>query len=189
MFRNLAPLLRKPLPAATPVLTDDGDTARGIVAAYLRLAPALYRYLYARTGSAHDAEDLAMDVFVQAWRHRFADINAFDAWLFTVAKHAADRFLRRRRPAVWADAVPEFVAAEAPPGELDPGSPVIVAFFALREDDRAILILRGLEERPMREVAQLLGISEAAAFQRWHRARLRFADLLRARGVKPPNMD
>ena len=47
----------------------------------------------------------------------------------------------------------------------------------LRAPDREIILLRGIEQRPAREIAGLLGISEAAAFQRYSRAlkRLRAA--------------
>jgi len=218
VFRNLAPLLRKPPPSATVVLADavdifgpgsvvagggdeDGDGAvadgvsgssgSAVLSAYVRVAPTLYRSLYARTGSAQDAEDLLMDVFVQAWRYR-SSIGRPDAWFFTVAKRVADRFMRRRRPDDLEDA--EDIAVSGDAGatrwdDHDPGSPVIVAFFALREADRMILILRGFEARTMVEVAALLGINEAAARKRWIRARKRYFKLLIAVGVTPPNVD
>lgn len=198
MFRNLAPLLRKPSPRPTVVadgaagplddslLTEAG--ASRVVTAYQRLAPALHRYLYVRTGSAEDADDLVMEVFVQAWRHRFT-VEKPEPWLFTVARHAADRFGKRLRRDASLDDVATVAATETRWDDHDPGSPVIVAFFAMREADREILLLHGYEERPIAEVAAALGISEMAAWKRWDRARTRFYDVLLAVGVTPPNTD
>lgn len=206
MFRNLAPLLRKTPTAAVLADAVDGadceaygelaaDPSRvaaegAVLTAYVRLAPTLFRSLYARTGSAQDAEDLLMDVFVQAWRYRLA-IEKPDSWFFAVAKRAADRFMRRPRPDAMEE--PDDIAASGD-GETrwddhDPGSPVIVAFFALREADRVILLLHGYEGRTIAEVATLLGIDEAAARKRWARARARYFNLLIAVGVTPPNQD
>lgn len=198
MFRPSVTLRRKPASTTASRLADIADThvanaavwvtddaAGGVLASYKRLSDELYRYFYARTRSAQDAEDLLMDVFVQAWRYRLA-VKRPESWLRTVAKRTANRFLERRQ-----DHAPLEDESLADPrtahgDEFDPLSPVIVAFFALRENDRVILLLHGYEKRKISEVAQLLDISEDAAWQRWQQARTRFAKLLIAVDVTPP---
>ena len=58
---------------------------------YQTYFPRVYRYILARTGSPHDAEDLAEEVFmrvleaIQRFQHREAP---FSAWLFRIAHNA-----------------------------------------------------------------------------------------------------
>jgi RNA polymerase sigma-70 factor (ECF subfamily) len=64
---------------------------------------AIGAYLFRRCGDAHAAEDLLSEVFLAALRAlpRF-EVRAvpFRAWLYRIATHAANRFMRReaRRP-------------------------------------------------------------------------------------------
>jgi predicted DNA-binding protein (UPF0251 family) len=53
------------------------------------------------------------------------------------------------------------------------------AVDALRDDERTVLILRDVEELSSKEVAALLGLSDAAVRQRLHRARQLVAERLR----------
>jgi len=62
--------------------------------------PKLYRYFRSRLDSAQDAEDLAAEVFVEAYRsmHTFRWRNRpFEAWLFGIARHRLLMHFRRRR--------------------------------------------------------------------------------------------
>ena len=62
--------------------------------------PRLYRFFYTRVPSPQQAEDLASEVFLQAFRS--ADKfrwqgKPFEAWLFGIAKHVLASFYRSRR--------------------------------------------------------------------------------------------
>lgn len=164
--------------------------------AFLRHAPALFRYLYVRTRRMQDAEDLLADTFLHARVYGKPIANP-GAWFYTVARRCANRFLfRRDREAVF-DPVDPIDTARGRSGHagggavdagrehLDSSAPEIVALMALPEADRVILVVHGLEERPMAEVAALLGIQEATAWQRWQRARNRYFCHLVAVGVNP----
>lgn len=163
-----------------------------VEAAFLRHAPALLRYLYARTRRVQDAEDLLVDTFVHARRYGKPIVQP-GAWLYTVARRCATRHLARRRRETAIDPTDERGGlsggtAFAPTPDhhrLDRMAPEIVAFLALAEGDREILLIHGLDERPMAEVAALLGVPEATAWQRWQRARNRYFDHLVAVGVRP----
>jgi RNA polymerase sigma-70 factor, ECF subfamily len=64
--------------------------------------PKLYRYFRSRLGSPESAEDLAAEVFVEAYRSlgRFRWRNRpFEAWLFGIARHRLLMHYRSRRPA------------------------------------------------------------------------------------------
>lgn len=58
---------------------------------YLTYFPRVYRYILARTGNSHDAEDLAEEVFMRVLEaiERFQWREApFSAWLFRIAHNA-----------------------------------------------------------------------------------------------------
>ena len=46
----------------------------------------------------------------------------------------------------------------------------------LDDDDRELVVLRGLEELPLADVATLMGIGEEAATKRWQRLRARLRE-------------
>jgi RNA polymerase sigma-70 factor (ECF subfamily) len=59
----------------------------------------IYRLAYYRTFSQMDAEDLAQDVFEQAYRKMDSlnDSQRFRAWLYTIAVNRCNDFLRKRK--------------------------------------------------------------------------------------------
>jgi RNA polymerase sigma-70 factor, ECF subfamily len=67
-------------------------------ALYDRWMTRVYRYLYAQTGSAADAEDLTSAVFLAAYQAlpRYRPQGQFGAWLFTIARNQF-RSQRRKR--------------------------------------------------------------------------------------------
>jgi RNA polymerase sigma factor (sigma-70 family) len=52
------------------------------------------------------------------------------------------------------------------------------ALAELAEEDRAVVVLRGIEQLQNREVARLLGIDDSLATRRWQRALVRLKELL-----------
>ncbi len=181
--------------AASAFLATDGGgdpsatSADDVESAFLRHAPALLRYLYVRTRRIQDAEDLLVDTFIHARRYGKPILQP-GAWLYTVARRCANRFLDHRRRETTVAPTDEQGAlslgdSASHGGAFDPRAPEIVALLALTQGDREILLAHGLDECPIAEVAVLLGIAEDAAWQRWQRARNRYFDHLMAVGVRP----
>lgn len=60
----------------------------------------VYRYLYSRLGSAHDAEDITTQVFIDAieglYSNHYRAGGCFSAWLFTIARRRLADFYRQR---------------------------------------------------------------------------------------------
>jgi RNA polymerase sigma factor (sigma-70 family) len=52
------------------------------------------------------------------------------------------------------------------------------ALAGLDADERAVVVLRGIEQLPNREVARLLGVDDSLATRRWQRALVRLKELL-----------
>lgn len=135
-----------------------------------------------RLGNSGLAEDAAQQVFIALSRRlmKRAEISCLPAWLQKAAVYEASsmargesRLQRRAGQAegLWQnDSLPESV-----PG-LDE------ALASLPERDREILVLHHFEKLPFARIAQRLGITEAAAQRRGHRALEKMATILRSQG-------
>ena len=142
------------------------------------------RYLYRRlTGSADpasNADDLAADVFVIAWRRR-ADIpqGAELPWLYAVARRVLANYRRRPQEVLSAD-LGEFDAIdESDPAEIVTDDAVLAqAWRGLAPRDREILRLVAWEGLSGAQLATALGISEGGAVAALSRARARFEESL-----------
>jgi len=136
-----------------------------------------------------EAEDLAQNVFVQAWKsaERYQATAKFSTWLFTIARNLCFNEIRRRvrHPAESLDqtrddseeqplhqVVDKRIAAapdEMLRGELE--AKVDEALTALPENQRTALLLCRQEELSYEEIAEVLGCSLSATKSLIHRAR------------------
>jgi RNA polymerase sigma-70 factor, ECF subfamily len=150
---------------------------------YRTHAARVYRYCLSQVSSAHDAEDLAADVFASACRaYPTAEVTVASVlpWLLRIARNGVIDHRRRhtRRTALIdryfgaaTEADPTDVAAEVV--LRDEVRLVIEAMRRLTEKDRAVLGLRVAAGLPHAEVAEVLGISEHAATMAARRALVR----------------
>lgn len=141
--------------------------------------------------SVHDAEDVVAVSFLELWRRR-ADVRLTGGsvlpWLLVTCTNVAfnqrranrryRQFLARLPHPSVEPAAETAALAEATLG-IDPR--LREEIRALSDPDRTLLVLVGLEDRPLTEAAMLLGISHAAARSRWQRLRTRLADRLEPR--------
>ena len=128
---------------------------------------------------AHQLDDICQEVFLRAFRNlaKFRRAAPFEHWLARITVSACYDFLRRERR------VREHVSLDAHVFELrDTGVDAAIAAgrarelldFAMRRlsaDERLILTLAEIEERPVREIAELTGWSESNVKVRAFRAR------------------
>jgi RNA polymerase sigma-70 factor (ECF subfamily) len=148
-----------------------------------------------RSGSTADAQDVAADVFLTAWR-RLEDLPGGDAarvWLYATARRALANHRRsaRRRVALHdrltLHAAP---ASQAPPegGE----TPAYEALRSLGPLDREVLLLAEWEGLTPAQIGAVVGCLAVTARGRLHRARGRFRaayEELAAAGDGPPRRD
>jgi RNA polymerase sigma-70 factor (ECF subfamily) len=136
--------------------------------------PGVVRYLFGMTGDRELAEDLAQETFLRAWVNldSVRSSASVRGWLYTIATNLARRHLRRssRLGSLQIEALrrdaPRHLAEDLPDTSLD----LERALGIVSADDRAILLLVGLEGLTLPEAAAALGISLAAAKKRWQRA-------------------
>jgi RNA polymerase sigma-70 factor (ECF subfamily) len=174
----------------------DERAFRALVEPYRR---PLEVHCYRMLGSPHDAEDVAQETLLRAWRSldRFERRASVHTWLYRIATNAClDELERRPRR-------PEPVVEPYPDARLpDAGFPVAdpAARYALREGmelafltaiqrlpgrQRAVLILRDVLGWTGAEVADLLESTVAAVNSALQRARATIEHEVPARSVAP----
>jgi RNA polymerase sigma-70 factor (ECF subfamily) len=129
-----------------------------------RYQRSIYRLCYRYVNDHEDANDLAQEVFLRAWRAigRFRGESAFSTWLYRIAVNACLNFRARCRPA--ARELDEALVDPRPGAEWqvareDDASRVRAAVGRLPDRQRATLILKLFHDLTHEEVAGILGSS------------------------------
>jgi RNA polymerase sigma-70 factor (ECF subfamily) len=149
---------------------------------YERHARDVYRFAFYLSGNRAAAEDITSETFIRVWNARDrVELATVRAYLFAIARNL---YLRGGRPQSRRAEMPEDVADAAPgPHEEAAGrqemEAVMAALQELPEGDRAALLMRAEDGLSYGEIAAVLGVSEAAARVRVHRARVKLACLRR----------
>jgi len=145
---------------------------------------AVLAYAIRRTPTFADAEDVAAETFIIAWR-KIDAVPAVESlpWLYAVARRvlANQRRGHGRRERLAALLRVEDVATPMRAGE-DGDGPAFAALGSLSPADQELLRLVAWEELGNQQIAAVLGITPNAVAIRLHRARARFVDAL-ARGA------
>jgi RNA polymerase sigma-70 factor (ECF subfamily) len=168
--------------------TGDEDAFAELVAAH---ADRVYSMLRRFGLDPDEADEVAQEVFVRAWRGlaRFEERSQFSTWLYRIAFNEAQRRLSRRR-AARADREPDRedpidALSESP--ALGPEAQTLDREFertlerALDElpaEWRTAVVLRDIEGLSTRDAAEVAGIREAAFKSRLHRGRMELRALL-----------
>jgi RNA polymerase sigma-70 factor (sigma-E family) len=129
---------------------------------------SLRRLAFALCGDWHLADDLVQHTFLQLYRHwRRIDGGTLDAYSRRILVNAFLSHRRRSRR--------EHVVAEPPSGVApDPAEPrsddVAAALAQLPPRQRALVVLRHLEDMSVADAAELLGIAEGTVKSQTSRA-------------------
>jgi RNA polymerase sigma-70 factor (ECF subfamily) len=165
--------------------------ANGEPQAFAEIVDHFQRPLFGFLGrmgfSQAQAEDIAQETFVRAWRelHRYqAERAQFSTWLYTIARNQALNALQsasQRREVADADA-PEQASEQAGPAQAmertQQHARLQAALRRLPMPERSALALVYVHELALTEVARIEGDSVAAIKTRLHRARQRLKTLL-----------
>jgi RNA polymerase sigma-70 factor (ECF subfamily) len=138
-----------------------------------------------------EADEVAQEVFVRAWRglSKFEERSRFSTWLYRIAFNEAHRFLARRpsrQPEPDPDRDDPIVALPESP-ELGPEAQTLDrelqralerALDELPADWRAAVVLRDIDGLSTHDAAEVIGVGEGAFKSRLHRGRMRLRALL-----------
>ena len=163
-----------PTDAALVVAARAGE-AWAQEALFVRHAGRLLGLAQRMLGASDEADDLVQDTFVRALSrlHKLDNPQAFAAWLTSIAVHAAQKRLRRRRLLVRlglrsADPLdPDVVISpSAPPDVVSELRAVYAAVSRLPAEERVALVLRRVEGMDLSEISEHMQLSLATIKRR-----------------------
>ncbi|HET9077550.1 MAG TPA: sigma-70 family RNA polymerase sigma factor [Acidimicrobiales bacterium] len=151
-----------------------------------------YTLAYRLTGNEDDARDVVQDAYLRAYRglRRFRGDAQFTTWLYRITANCSANLLakraRHRTEALTEDEPVVDLRVEIDP-ELrlagsDDRARIGAALEQLPWRLRQVIVLRDIYDLAHGSIAKELGITEAAAKVRLHRARRRLRDILAADG-------
>ena len=148
---------------------------------YDRFAPKVYRKCLSMTRDRNLAHDLTHDIFLKAFlnMHKFDGRSKFGTWLYRITfNYCLDHLRRKQRDPVSKDVDPHTVT----PGNEHQYEEELLGLRADRLEtvlaeidatDRAMLLFKYQEELSIKELTELLDMSESAVKMRLLRARER----------------
>ena len=147
----------------------------------------VYRYLLRLCGSGAVARELTQETFLRAltsWQ-RYRGTANLNTWLYKIARNV---YLQQNREAVRSTRLFNKLVNEQVTRQPSPNSPeaifeqrclsdtVITVLQALPEQYRTVILLKETENLSHREIADILGKTEASARVMFFRAKQRFIE-------------
>ncbi|NOJ41873.1 RNA polymerase sigma factor [Bradyrhizobium australiense] len=187
---NIAPLDTGDAELVRRVLARDEAAVRAIMQANNRRLYRLARGILRNDG---EAEDVVQEAYVRAFTHleSFRGDSSLSTWLSRITMNEALGRLRRQRPAVELDSLPqgalEAQIIQFPLAADDPEKSMAQreiqhvvehAIDELPEAFRLVFITRVLEGMNVEETAEILGLKPETVKTRLHRARTMLRDIV-----------
>lgn len=160
----------------------------------------LYEYFLGRYGQQvfvlvdrivscqEDAEELTQDVFLKAFQQlsSFKAESSFSTWIYRIATNLAISAVRKKRndvlrldDSVFANLSDTQVDEALEDDSEEQMERLQQAMNQLEADERALITLYYLEEKPLAEVAFILGLTEGNAKVKLHRIRKKLYVLIK----------
>jgi len=158
---------------------------------YRQFYPKIYRFVFIQTGAPHsDVEDVVQETLLAAWlsREKYEGEAELETWIAAIAKNKIADYWRTRARSARRNldavrlALGRAESVRIPDELLDTvemRESVDAALSQLDPSYARVLVLRYLQDLPVRAIARELGASEAAIESRLTRARDAFRELLR----------
>lgn len=150
-----------------------------------RHGPGMYRFAVRMVGGDRtDAGEVVQEAFISAWKNieTFEARSSLRTWLFSLVSRRAVDLQRKRKPTPVAD---DFLSAVAPPANRDPLQDVMdkelvaalqVALAELPHQQRAVWLLREVEEMSYDDIATTLTMTPDSVRGQLHRGRKNLAE-------------
>jgi RNA polymerase sigma-70 factor (ECF subfamily) len=134
---------------------------------YNHYVQPVYRYLYSRVGTVHDAEDLTSQTFMTAYESlpRYRERGYFSAWLFRIARSRLIDHLRSSRREVGLLAAEKEVAIQDALGQViqdEELGRLHSLICELNEEEQDLIRLRYVADLSFAEMAGVFGKREDA---------------------------
>ena len=163
-----------------------------------RYAERVYAMIARQVSDAMDAQELTQDAFMRAFDH----IDSYDAqkaslstWLCRIAYNLTLDFLKRRRPLIVSiedhqkeekDISDEELEKELSTGSEERIEQLQEVIDQLPDDERMLLTLYYYEDRPLTEIAYIIGVEAKPLANRLYRTRKKLLKQLKKRLKQSP---
>jgi RNA polymerase sigma-70 factor (ECF subfamily) len=144
--------------------------ARAFGELYDRFIERVYRYLYFRTGSHPEAEDLSEQVFLKAWeaigRYRWQG-RPFLAWLYRLAHNAHIDYVRSSRPTTSLDNAARPIDLPSPGASVElartlDAQVIAGALAQLTTEQQQVIVMKFIEGLDNEQIALAMDKREGA---------------------------
>ena len=134
---------------------------------YDRYVQPIYRYIFSRVGSVHEAEDITSQTFMTAYEAlpRYRERGYFSAWLFRIAQSKMNDHFRRSRREVGLEAAERIIQREDALGTLIQDEELTRLRSVIKKlsiEEQELIRLRYVADLPFAEIAGVLGKREDA---------------------------
>ncbi len=168
----------------TQVKKGDQEAFEGIVDLF---KDKIYRHCYRMVGNGHEAEDLAQETFLRAYRNisKYNSEYKFSTWIFRIATNLCIDRLRKKKPDYYLDAeVPgtdgatmysQLSSEEPLPEEVvtenEEWNELQSEIMKLPEKYRTAILLKYVEDLSLEEISKIMDIPVPTVKTRIHRGR------------------
>jgi RNA polymerase sigma-70 factor (ECF subfamily) len=145
----------------------------------------IFAMVYNIVGNENEAWDIAQEGFVKAWRsiHRFQGRSSFHTWLYSITLNLAIDALRRkgrRQEIELNEAIPSYRPGPRVDCERSEiRERVNTALAQLSPEQRAVVVLKDMEDMQYREIAEALRFSIGTVMSRLFYGRKKLQSILR----------
>jgi RNA polymerase sigma-70 factor (ECF subfamily) len=145
----------------------------------LEHSQAMFRLAWRLTCDKSSAEDIVQDAFIKAWRKigDFKMQSSFRSWMHRITVNTAMDYLRKKsRRSQFETEEPEYetLSASAETSsqdqQIDISRQTQTAMMKLSDNERTVLMLRHFEGHSIKEISQMLKITNGACKQTIFRA-------------------
>ncbi len=144
---------------------------------YDRYFESIFRFIYRRTADESLTADICSIVFLKALEkikgYSFQGVP-FSSWLYRLASNEVAQYYRiekkKRIISVEESQINSLIDPDEPHELNDQLEPMIKALDQLKEKELVLIELRFFEERPFKEIAEIIGITESNAKMKTYRA-------------------
>lgn len=144
---------------------------------YERYFETIFRFIYRRVAEEAISSDICSKVFLKALQkingYSFQGVP-FSSWLYRLASNEVAQYYRqqnkKRVVSIEESHINSIFDDDEPENRTSQLQEMISALDQLKEKDLVLIELRFFEERPFKEIAEIIGITESNAKMKTYRA-------------------
>lgn len=169
---------------------------------FRRYAPAAYNLALRLCGRPADAEDVSQEALIRALKAlpHFKGKSDPRSWVYRITVNVWKNRVRAEKSRPFWKAIPLFGSDDGPSVDRPDGAPPVdraleaseleaavqKALAELDDDDRAVVVLKDMDDMTYAQVAEVLGVPEGTVKSRLSRARERLRARLAPKDAESP---